>query len=97
MTWLTLTLLGTTRIKSAHKYVGEIDPWSLQYMTSNMTGINFTNVLHAAFTFTDFKCAKRHWRLDCHFALLRSAFLKASCKYVGEIDPLYNLDAKLFN
>jgi len=26
-TWLTLTLLGTTCVKSARKYVGEIDPW----------------------------------------------------------------------
>jgi len=25
-TWLTLTLLGTTRVKSSSKYVGEIDP-----------------------------------------------------------------------
>jgi len=28
-TWLTLTSLGTTWVKSACKYVGEIDPWTM--------------------------------------------------------------------
>jgi hypothetical protein len=46
-----------------------------------LPGVNFTNVLRAAFARTNPKSAKRNWRLDC-FALLGSAN-----KQVGEIDP----------
>jgi len=35
----------------------------------------------------DPKSTKRHWQLDCLFALLGSMCVKAVCKHVGEIDP----------
>ncbi len=40
----------------------------------------------ATFTNTDSKSAKRHWWLDCLFALLGSGHVKAALKHVGEID-----------
>ncbi len=50
-------------------------------------GVNYINVLRAAFACTDPKRAKRHWWLDCHYAvILGSAFVKAAHKHVGEID-----------
>ncbi len=49
-------------------------------------GADFTNILQAAFMHGDPKSAKRHWWLDCLFALLGSECVKASCKHVGEID-----------
>jgi hypothetical protein len=50
-------------------------------------GVDFTNVLGAAFTKEDPINAKRHWWLDCLFALLGSSQLQAAHKHVGEIDP----------
>jgi len=49
-------------------------------------GVNYTNIFRAAFACADPKRAKRHWWLDCHYALLGSAFVKAAHKHVGEID-----------
>jgi len=52
-------------------------------------GVNFTNILRAAFALKDPKSTKRHWWLDCHFALLGSLPVKAFRKHVGEIEPWY--------
>ncbi len=51
------------------------------------SGIKFTNVLWAAFACKDHKSAKKHWWLDCLFALLGCSCIKALSKYDGEIDP----------
>ncbi len=40
-------------------------------------GVDFTNVLQTAFMHADLKSAKRHRWLECLFALLGSACVKA--------------------
>jgi len=35
------------------------------------------------------KMQKRHWQLDCLFALLGSAGVKVACKHAGKIDPRF--------
>jgi len=50
-------------------------------------GVNFTNIIWAAFTPVDPKSTIRHWCLDWIFSLLGFARVKAACKHVGEIDP----------
>ena len=50
-------------------------------------GVNFTNILCAAFTHADPKSAKKTSQLKQLFALLGSAGIKAACKLVDEIDP----------
>ncbi len=42
-----------------------------------------TNILGAAFLHKDLKSAKRHWWLDCQFALLGFAHVNAAHKHVG--------------
>jgi len=49
--------------------------------------VNFTNILRADFSHADPNCVKRHWWLDCLIVLLGFAYIKASRKHVGEIDP----------
>jgi len=56
-------------------------------MISQQTGVNFTNVLCAAFTLTYPQSAKRHWRLESLFSLLGSVRVKVARKHVDEIDP----------
>jgi len=53
--------------------------------------VDFTNILQSAFTRADPKSSKRHWWLDCLFALLESACAKAALKHVGEIDPRWQM------
>ncbi len=48
-------------------------------------GVDF--ILQAAFMLADLKSTKRHWWLDCLFALYGSALVKAEGKHVGEINP----------
>jgi len=48
-------------------------------------GLNFTNVLLKFFSHSDPKSTKRHWSLNCLFAILGSACLKAVLKHDGEI------------
>jgi len=47
-------------------------------------GVDFANVLQAAFERKDPKSAKRHWQLDCFWESLP---VKALRKHVGEIYP----------
>jgi len=54
---------------------------------SHQHGVDFTNVLQAAFTRSDPKSVKRQSSHKCHFALLGSAGVKAARKHVGEINP----------
>jgi len=49
--------------------------------------VDFTNVLWAAFTRIDPKSAKRHWWLDCFFALLEYACVNASHKTLVKFTP----------
>ena len=50
-------------------------------------GVDFTNILHAAFTSADSKSAKKDSQLKQLFAILGSAGVKAARKHVDEIDP----------
>ena len=52
----------------------------------NASGVNFTNILPAAFTNADPKSAKDS-QLKQLFGLLGSVCVKAACKHVNEIDP----------
>jgi len=55
------------------------------------TGVNFTNIIRAAFALEDPKRAKRHWWHECLFVLLWSSRIKASSKHVVEIDPRFRI------
>jgi len=48
-------------------------------------GVNFTNVLQAAFTSSDLKSAKRQSSHQCLFALLGSARTKAAHKMLEKL------------
>jgi len=50
-------------------------------------GVNFINILRAAFAPVDPKSVKRYWQLDLILKLLGSMGVKAVSKYVGEIEP----------
>jgi len=52
-------------------------------------GVNFTNVLRAAFMITDPKSAKRQSSHKRLFALLDSAHVKAACKTLVKLTPRY--------
>jgi len=52
-----------------------------------MPGVNFINVLQAAFAPVDPKSIKRYWQLDWILTLLGATSIKAVCKYVDEIEP----------
>ncbi len=51
------------------------------------TGVDFINILCAAFPTVDHKSAKIYWQLDWIFTLLVSALVKAQSKHVVEIAP----------
>ena len=51
------------------------------------SGVNFTNILCAAFMLTDPKSVKKTVNSSSFFALLGSTGVKALSKYVDEIDP----------
>jgi len=67
------------------------------YLIGNMTfpGVNFINVLRAAFAKADLKSAKKAGKLSVFSALLESACVKSFVQNVGEIDPqMLNEDAE---
>jgi len=43
-------------------------------------GVHFTNIIQAVFTLADPKSTQSHWWLDCHFAFVGSAHVKAARK-----------------
>ncbi len=51
------------------------------------SGVNFINVLWAAFAPVDPKSVKRYWQLDWTLTLLGATCTKAAHKFVGEINP----------
>ncbi len=51
------------------------------------TGVNFTNILCAAFIHEDPKCAKKTDNLYVIFALLGSAWVNAACKMLVKSTP----------
>jgi len=55
--------------------------------TIQIAGVNFINVLQAAFAHIDPKILKRYWRLDWILMLWGAMGVKAACKYVSEIEP----------
>jgi len=71
-------------------YVGNDMVGNVRHVNENnwMTGVNFINILHAAFAPIDPKSVKRYWRLDLILTLLGAMCVKAPCKHVGEINPL---------
>ena len=54
-------------------------------------GVNFINVLWAAFAPVDPKSVKRYWQLDWILTLLGATGVKAVRKYVGEIEPWFTV------
>ncbi len=50
-------------------------------------GVNFINILYAAFAHSDPKRVKRYWGLDWVLMLWGATGVKAAHKYVDEIDP----------
>ncbi len=50
-------------------------------------GVNFINILRAAFRLVDPKSVKRYLRLGWVLMLWGAIGVKAACKYVDEIDP----------
>ena len=54
---------------------------------SKISGVNFTNILHAAFPQAETNSKKRQ-SSQAAFALLGSVCVKAACKHVDEIDPI---------
>ncbi len=59
---------------------------TLRWPRWSQHGVDFTNILQAAFAYADPKSAKRNWWLDCLFALLGSVRDKALRKHVGEFN-----------
>jgi len=55
-------------------------------LVKSTLGVNFTNLLHAAFMLIDPKSAKNTVKPSVIFALLGSARIKAERKHVCEID-----------
>ena len=50
-------------------------------------GVNFTNILHAAFTYADLKSTKNTVKLTVFYALLGSACVKAARKMLVKLTP----------
>jgi len=71
------------RLPSLMRYIAskKVFQW-IQLSHSHQVSI-LINILKAAITRVDPKSAKRHWWLDCLYALLGSTSVKASCKNVG--------------
>ncbi len=78
-TWLTLTLLGTTSVKSARKYVGEIDPRS-----------QFHQHFMSSFCMRRSQKRKKAQKLSIFFALLGSACAKAAYRMLMKLTPGVN-------
>jgi len=70
------------------KWLDDTGLWWLIFCHSR---VNSANILRAHLTHADPKSAKRHWWLDCPFALMGSALAKAVRKHVCEMDPLESI------
>ena len=57
------------------------------FFALSVPGVNFNNILRAAFTRSDPKSAKKLLDLTVFFALLVPAHVKPARKHVDEIDP----------
>ncbi len=84
--WPLLFIKNTLQFLRILANIGEIDNWDQFHQQ-----FIIANNLWADFSWADFKSAKRHWQLDCLFALLGSVHVKALHKYVGEFDPCSSL------
>ena len=59
----------------------------LTLISCQLSGVNFNNVLRAAFTFVRSQKCKKHWWLDCLFCAF-GIFTRKSCALnIGETDP----------
>jgi len=74
-----------------HLRIGKIDLVLIDRVTR--TGVDFTNVLQAAFTHTDPKSAKSHWWFECLFYAFGICARKGRTLSVAALqEPLYNSD-----
>ncbi len=77
MTWLYFyPLLGSTSVKAVGKMLVKFTP-----------GLNFTNVLHTAFTLADPESVKRYLWLNCIFNTLGSMRVKLVRKTLMKLTP----------
>jgi len=60
--------------------------WKYRWRHQGPPGVNFINILQAAFAPVDPKSVKRYWQLDWIIMLLGATGVKAVGKYVDEID-----------
>jgi len=78
------TLLGSERVKAAHKMLMILTP-----------GINFINILRTAFTRTDPKCAKKTVKSAVSFGTFGTYGCKSCTENVDEIDPWFQCHSVL--
>ncbi len=71
----------------------KMQPWGAVHrftpLLTRCPGVNFINILWAAFAPVDPKSVKRYWQLDWILTLLGATGVKAVHKYVGEIEPRF--------
>ncbi len=85
--WWRMTFLSSSSSNRLRMKQPQI---SDNYSSWKCPGVNFTNILLAAFLCADPKSAKRHWWPNCLFALLGSAQSKAACKTLIKFTPGIN-------
>jgi len=63
--------------------------WSLSYLVMDWRklGVNFINILRAAFTHTDFQSARKTVKLSVFFALSRSTCAKSAHRTLIKLTP----------
>jgi hypothetical protein len=87
--WPPTTLCQPVSIAFTTTWLSQICPYLTQRLTSFSckSGVNFTNILCAAFVRTDSKSAKKYHQTISLFMLLGSEQVKAAFENVCEIDP----------
>jgi len=78
-------LSGPTSVKSVSRTLMKLTPGETRLE------VKFINILQSAFLHADPQSAKRHWYLDCLFALLGSGLVKAVHKML--VKSTFNFDA----
>jgi len=81
--WLVKDPLSSSTVMREH-WSASWPHWAWRYWTS---GVNFTNVLQAAFTNEDPKSTKQQSSHQCLLVLLGSALIKVDCKTLTKSTP----------